>query len=170
MRRVIGFACLALFLLAAAPARAELKIGYVDVQAAVLATKDGKAAKDKLEKMASSKQVELEKKLKDFKAMEEQLGKQIALMSDDQKKQKLQEYQQKGMELQQQYMEQQKAMGEEQEKSLAPIIQKLRAIITEIGLSEGYTIILEKSADSVLYAMPQLDLTAAVVKKYQESK
>jgi outer membrane protein len=164
--RALALFVLALPLLLALPARAEVKIGYVDIEKAVLATKDGQNAKANLEKMAKEKEADIEKKLENFRKMEEQLQKQVSMMNDEMKRQKLQEYQKQGMELQQQYMEHQKSLAMEQEKAFAPIVTKLRRIIQEIGLSDGYTIILEQREDGVLYAMPQLDLTAKVVSKY----
>lgn len=157
----------AALLLAASPLFADVKIGYVDMEKAILGTAQGKAAKEKLEKEVAKRETEFKDQLKKFQEMEEQLSKQVQLMSEDMKRQKLQEYQQKGMELQQKYQEHQKSLLEEQEKAFAPILEKLRGVIQEIGLQEGYTIILEKRQEGVLYAMPQLDLTAKVVAKYK---
>ncbi len=156
--------------LSASSAQAEVKIGYVDVEKAVMATDDGKAAKVRLENMVKKSEEEFKTKLAEFKAMEEQLSKQVQLMSDDMKRQKLQEYQAKGLELQQRYQQEQQKLMQEQETAFEPIIKKLRGAIQGIGLSEGYTIILEKRGDGVLYAMPQLDLTAKVVAKYKTAK
>ena len=166
MKRVI-IALSAALLLAASPAFADVKIGYVDMEKAILGTADGKSAKDKVEKEVAKREAEFKDQLKKFQEMEEQLSKQVQLMSEEMKRQKLQEYQQKGMELQQKYQEHQKSLLEEQEKAFAPILEKLRGIIQEVGLQEGYTIILEKRQDGVLYAMPQLDLTAKVVAKFK---
>jgi len=162
-----ALALAAVVLLAASPLFAQVKIGYVDMEKAILGTADGKAAKDKLEKDVAKREAEFKEQLKKFQEMEEQLSKQVQLMSEDMKRQKLQEYQQKGMELQSKYQEHQKSLLENQEKAFAPILEKLRGIIQEIGLQEGYTIILEKRQDGVLYAMPQLDLTAKIVSKYK---
>jgi outer membrane protein len=135
-----------------------------------MATDDGKAAKARLEKMVKTSEGEFKTKLAAFKEMEEQLSKQVQLMSDEMKRQKLQEYQQKGLELQQGYQQEQQKLMQEQETAFEPIIKKLRTAIQGLGLSEGYTIILEKRGDGVLYAMPQLDLTAKVVSKYKSVK
>lgn len=165
------FAAIALTMtVASAPLGAEVKIGYVDVEKAVMATQDGKDAKSRLENIVKKSEEEFKTKLGEFKAMEEQLAKQVQLMSDDMKRQKLQEYQQRGLELQQRYQQEQQKLMQEQETAFEPIISKLRAAIQGIGLSEGYTIILEKRGDGVLYAMPQLDLTAKVVAKYKTTK
>ncbi len=164
-RFILAFS--AALLLAASPLFADVKIGYVDMEKAILGTAQGKAAKEKLEKEVAKREGEFKDQLKKFQEMEEQLSKQVQLMSEDMKRQKLQEYQQKGMELQQKYQEHQKSLLEEQEKAFAPILEKLRGVIQEIGLQEGYTIILEKRQDGVLYAMPQLDRTAPVVATYK---
>ena len=94
--RASALLTMALSLLLALPARAEVKIGYVDIEKAVLATKDGQNAKANLEKMAKEKEADIEKKLENFRKMEEQLQKQVSMMNEEMKRQKLQEYQKQG--------------------------------------------------------------------------
>ena len=50
----------------------------------------------------------------------------------------------------------------------APIVTKLRSIIEDIAKKEEYTVILEKSEQSVMYAQKDLDLTERVVKAFDK--
>jgi outer membrane protein len=51
-----------------------------------------------------------------------------------------------------------------------PIIKKLREVIEDIAKDGGYTMIFEKSQQSVLWAQKDADLTDAVVKAYEKKK
>ena len=49
-----------------------------------------------------------------------------------------------------------------------PIIDKMQKIISDLAKKEGYTAILEKSEQLVLFAQPSIDLTDKVVKEYNK--
>jgi outer membrane protein len=50
------------------------------------------------------------------------------------------------------------------------ILQEIRAIVEKMGKDGGYTMIIENAEGIVLYSKKDLDLTDAVIKKYNESK
>jgi len=159
--------CVALSFL---PARAEaqVKIGIVDVQTAIFSTKDGKKAKDKLEKLAKKKEKEIDTKTEEIKKMEEEMKKQLPVMSDTGKQDMLQKYRTKGMELQQLYMESQTYLQKKKSELFEPILTKMNAIIQDMALSEGYTVILDASMGAVVYYQPSTDVTAEVIKRYNK--
>ena len=49
-----------------------------------------------------------------------------------------------------------------------PIISKLKAIVEQLGAKAGYTIILEKNENSVLFSQPKDDLTEEVIKSFNK--
>jgi outer membrane protein len=145
----------------------ELKIGVVDIQAAVAKTKEGQEAQKKLEELGAAKRKELDAKTAKIKAMEEDLKKQLPLMNEKTKQEKLQEYQELAAETQKLYMEAQNEVAAKQSELVEPIVKRLQDIISDIALEYSYTMILNKAAGAVvLYNTPQLDLTDEVVKRY----
>jgi len=148
----------------------QVKIGMVDLQTAVASTKAGKKAKSKLEKVASKKQKELDDKVEKLKKLEEEMKKQMPLMSDGGKQDMLERYRKEGLELQQLYVDNQTYLAEQKAKVLEPILKKMGAIIHDLALSEGYTVILDRSDGMVLYFQPSTDLTPEVIKRYNQAK
>ena len=151
-------------------ASAQVKIGVIDLQAAVASTKAGKRAKEKLEKLAKKKQAELDEKVKAIQEMEENMKKQLPIMSDKSKQEMLEKYRKVGMELQELYMAKQQEVAKKKGALLEPILTKMGAIIQDLALSEGYSMILDRSEGTVLYFDPASDLTARIIKLYNESK
>ena len=48
------------------------------------------------------------------------------------------------------------------------ILEKILKVVGEMGEKQGYTVILEKSESSLLYADDKIDLTDAVIKAFDE--
>jgi len=146
----------------AVPAAAQgVKLGFVDIQKALMTVNEGKSAKSKLEKIAKSKQAELDKMQDDIKRLATELQEQGAVMRDETKRQKAQEYQKRLMELQDYYLNNQKTLAEEEAKLTRPILERFEKILKKIGKDEGYTMIMEKAA--VVYASSATDLTDRLI-------
>ena len=164
----IFVSALLLVLVVASTARAEVKVGYVDVQRAVMSVEDGKSVKKKLESFAKKKKTELEKAQDDLKKLKEELEKQAALLKDDVKRKKAMEFQQKVAEFQESYLQSEKELQTKQAELSKPILEKLEKIIAGIAKEQNYDLIVEKSA--VLFAKSNFDLTDEVVGRYNSAK
>lgn len=149
---------------------AQVKVGVVDLQLAIASTKEGKSAKEKLEKLTETKQKELDQRVEKIKRMEEEMQKQLPLMSDEGKKDMMEKYRKEMMELQELYMKNQENLALKKKELLEPILQKMGEIVQDLALSDGYTVILDKGDGSVLYFDPATDLTSEVIKRYNTRK
>ncbi len=156
--------------LTAHEASAQTKIGVVDLQLAVASTKAGKAAKEKLEKLTAQKQKELDTKVEKVQKMEEDMQKQMPLMSEAGKKDMLEKYRKEMMELQKLYVDNQTTLAKKKAELLEPILKKMGEVIQDLALSEGFTLILDRSEGTVLYFQPSLDVTPEVIKRYNQAK
>lgn len=148
---------------------AETKIGYVDMQKAIQETSTGKKAKKDLEKEFNAKKAELQKKEADLKKMNEDLEKKASALSDEARGKKQAELQQEMMKFQREVGESQVKIQKKEHDLTAPILEKLQAAIEKVAKSGGYTMVLEKSEQSVLWAQKDSDLTDAIVKEYEKS-
>ena len=113
--RVIVFGVFSLFLLDVSQASAE-SFAYVDLQRAVFEVDDGKAAKNRLEKMKTERQKALDGKQKELKKLQESLEKQADFLSAEMKQKKAREFQTKLGELQAVYSKLQRELAEEEMK------------------------------------------------------
>ena len=151
-------------------AQAESKIGYVDMQKAIQTTSTGKAAKKKLEGDFNKKKKELEKMEADLKKMTEDLEKKAMVLSEDVRSKKQAELQREMLKYQKIVSQSQLEIQKKERELTMPIIKKLRDIIQDVAKKDGYTMVLEKSEQSVLWAKKDADLTDKVIKAYEKKK
>jgi outer membrane protein len=147
-------------------ASAETKLGYVDLQRALMEVEDGKKAKKQLENMKTSRQKKLDARQNELREMQKSLEAQQAFMQADVKRQKQQEFGQKLQQLQSTYVNLQKELAAEEAKLTKGIYARMGRILGKIGKKDGYTMILEKSQSSVLWAPQHLDLTNDLIRRY----
>jgi len=170
MTSKIVMAALAFGLVATQAHAAEAKVGYIDLQKAIQETSAGKKAKSDLEKEFNAKKAELQKKEADIKKMGDDLEKKKVALSDDVRAKKTQELQQEMMKFQKEVGESQMNIQKKERDLTQPIIDKLQASIEKVAKAQGYTMVLEKSEQSVLWAQKADDLTDAVVKDFEAKK
>jgi outer membrane protein len=151
-------------------AQEKVKIGYVDLQRALNSVEDGKKAKSKLKGMFDQRQKKLDKEQEDLKKYKEALEKELQsdLLGEEKKRQKMIEYQKRFYELQNLYLNLQKELTAAEAKETKKIFARFQDVLADIGLKDGYTIILEKTESSVLWAPKSLDITDQLIQKYNK--
>jgi outer membrane protein len=158
-------AAAAALLVSAAPARAEVKIGYVNLQRALNEVDEGRAAKARLKSEFEQKQKQLDDKQTEFQKLRTEFEKQVGVLSEDARKQREEDLNRRFVELQTTFQQLQKELTEREREATRGIFDRMGTIIREIAEAEGYTMILEQ-ADAVLWAQPSLDLTNELIRKY----
>jgi outer membrane protein len=160
---------LVLVALAAASARAELKLGYVDLQRAIGELQEGKDAKVRLKAELERSRSNLEGEKGKLRAESLVLEKQAAMMSEEVRAQKYAELQRKALELAQREQQQQLELAKKEQEELKRLYERLDPIITALAQREGLAMVLDKSSAAVVYALPSLDLTDELVRAYNEA-
>jgi outer membrane protein len=150
------------------PARADIKIAYVDLQRALEETDEGKHAKSKLKADFEKKQKELDARQEELKKLKGDLDKQGPMLKPEVAAQKQQELQQKLISLQDTYMRLQKDLQEKEATETGRIFKKMKTVIAQIAQAENVTFVLEANT-GILYAPPSLDLTNELIRKYNAS-
>lgn len=144
----------------------DIKIGYVDLHQALESIEEGQRLKAQLEREFKSRQERLDQKQQEVMQLREQLEQQAMMLSEDARQQKAMELQEKMGELQQLYMTLQQELAQQEAQATQSIFGKMQEVIQEIGAEKGYTIILERTDTSILYAVDGLDLTDELVRRY----
>lgn len=160
----IAFA-LALTLGGAAAAQ-EAKIGIVDVQQAFSSTEEGKKAREELERKAREAQAELKPMLDRARALQEEIETKRFVLSEDALLQKRGELANLDATIRSRREELSSKLQNEQVLLIAPLQKKLRSTIAAVGKERGLAVILDRNADSVMYAREALDITDAVVARF----
>lgn len=161
--------CLVALMLSSGMARAaDVKIGFIDMQRAIQETSEGKKAKKNLEAEFNKKKAELEKKEADLKKMFQDFEKKSLALSDEVKAKKQRELQMEMQKHQELVAKSQMEIQKKERELTQPIVKKIQGIIGKIADAEGFTVILEKSEQLVLYAKKDIDLTDRVLKEYDK--
>jgi outer membrane protein len=162
----LGFA-LALSL--GGPVAAEdVKIGIVDVEQALSATNEGKAAREEMTRKTREARAQVEPMLAQRKTLAEELQGKKYVLSDDalfQKQVQLAELENK---IKSKLEELDGQLKIEQGKVIAPLESKLRTIIETIGKEQGFTLILQRNNPYLIYSREALDITDLVVARFNQ--
>ncbi|MFH2012933.1 MAG: OmpH family outer membrane protein [Pseudomonadota bacterium] len=147
-----------------------VKIGYIDLQSALNMSDAGKEAKKMFSEKAEKVQKTLEAKQDELKKLKESLEKQNLILSEKARTEKEKEYQKKLKDFERLYKDSSDEFKREEMEISNKIINELVKIVNKIGKEDNYTIILEKTRSSVLYASDTVDLTDKVIKAHNEQR
>ena len=165
--RILLTALAAVAVTAAAPAKAENeRIGVVDIDQALNSTEEGKAAREELSRKQREAESEVQPLIDRYQGLEEELKGKKYVLSDDALFDKQFELAELRNKIETKIKELEGQMKIEQGKVLAPLTSKLGEIIEEIGKDKGFTLILRRDAQGVMYTREALDITDLVVEKF----
>lgn len=145
-------------------------IGFVDMQKAIQTSEPGKKARSGLEKEFNDKKKELQAEENNLKKMVEEFKKQSLALSEEARAKKQAEIQERAMKHQEIVSKYQMEIQNKEQDLTKPIVDKLRNVIATIAKDKGYTLIIEKNENTVLYSLEKDDLTAQVIEAYNKSK
>jgi len=154
----------------ASAARAELKIGYVDLQRALLEVNDAKNAKSRLQSIADDRKKKFDQEQNDLMKEKDAFEKQMTAMSADARAQKQADLGKKAYELGQRWEKEKADLAQKEQTEMQAIFTKMNPIIASIAQREGMTFIFEKNEAGILYAPAYLDITNELVRLYNDQK
>ncbi|MCP5463465.1 MAG: OmpH family outer membrane protein [Deltaproteobacteria bacterium] len=148
--------------------QAAEKIALVSLQQALNEVNDGKKAKQKLKKDFESKKKQLDGMKSELEKLSQELDKQKMVLSGEALAQKRQDLQAKFIDLQNKAATYERELKMQEAESAKKILTSLREIVLEISKKEGYTLVIENSTDTVLYASTGEDITPKVIAEYNK--
>jgi outer membrane protein len=149
---------------------AELKIGCVDIQKTMNECNEGKEAKKTIGKEMERLQRLFAERQKELQTMKETLEKQAPMLAQDARVTKEKEFQSKVRDYQRWLEDNQKEIQQKGLEMERKILVDLQKVIQKMGMDEGYTLVLEKNENIVLFASKAIDLTDRVIKLYDAPK
>jgi outer membrane protein len=165
------FLFLMMFVMLSGHAYAEnVKVGVVDLMKALNESNAGKKAKGELESLIKAKQAVLDQKGKEIEKVKSDLEKQSSVLSPEAKKSREDDLERMLREYQRLVQDSQNEVKKKEGELTGGILKEMRVIIGKMGQEGGYTIILENVEGVVLFSKKEINLTDAVIKKYNESK
>ncbi|MEM9695459.1 MAG: OmpH family outer membrane protein, partial [Myxococcota bacterium] len=148
-------------------ADAGLKIGVVNLQAALLQTEEGRNASNTMKRYMERRQGDLNRRQKRLAREEEELRRQAGFLSRASFQRRYEHYQQRMLKTQNKFVDYNKQLQQKQAQMLGPMTQKMVAVVTKVATAGGYDLVIDQSA--VPYARGDLNLTDLVVQRYNSA-
>jgi outer membrane protein len=145
-------------------AQERVKIGFIDLQRAIMESAPGKKAKARFEAQIKKAESDLLKEKQELERLKADFDKKGPLLKDEERRNL-------EADLQRRYVLYQRTMGDHQQELrqkegelTGDILKELQQIVTEIGKSDKFTLIFERS--QILYNDQAIDITNKVIETY----
>lgn len=169
--KILGLPVLALCL--AAPvlrAQSPSKVAIINIQGAILATKDGEKARQQLSTKFEGRTKGMESRAGEINKLRETLSKGANTMSADAREKLTRDIEDKQKRYQWDAEDLQNEIQQEEQKVVSEIGQRVVAIIDEYAKAGGYALVLDVSSQQspVLWAAAGIDISTEIVQLYDK--
>jgi outer membrane protein len=164
--RLMATAALLAFFAAvpAVPARAEVKLAYVDVQRALNECEAGKTAKAEFRVKVEAAEKKLQEEQNEVGSLKDELEKKGMLMKPEQRQNLQDDYINKAKNFERNYKDSKDDLERRDQEMTGKIIHDLAEVIRDVGEKQGFTMVMEKG--SILWGLPSIDITDQVIRTY----
>lgn len=146
------------------------KIGFVDLQIVIRDSKAGQSARSSFETAFKSKRDIIEQKTRALEQMKQDFIKNSPVMNDSTRKQKAELIDKKEKELNRTREDFREELQKKDLELTQKILKDIESILRQIGQSEGFDIIFERTEAGIIYAGPSADITNKVIQAYDSKR
>lgn len=150
---------------------ASAKIGVINIQSALIGTKDGQKAAQELETKRAPKAKEFEKRQADIRQLQDSLNRGGNAMAETAKNELMRTIDAKTKAFNRDLEDWQAESEQDQQKILQELGQKMMVVIDKYAKDNGFSLILDVSNPNtpVLYASTAIDVTKEIVEMYDKN-
>jgi len=145
-------------------AQDRVKIGFIDIQRAISDSNAGKRAKERFQAQVKKAEAELLKEKNELERLKADLDKKGPLMKEDERRNLEGDLQRRYVNYQRTMTDQQQELRQKEGALTGDILKELEKIVNEIGKSDKFTLILERS--QILYSDQGIDVTNKVIEVF----
>jgi outer membrane protein len=169
--RILALPCLALFAATLAGAQTPTKIGVIQIQSALVGTKDGQKAVADLETRMAPKQKDMERKRSEIQELQDKLNKGGNAMAQAAKDDLARSIDAKTKSYNRDMEDARAELDQEQRKLLEDLSGKMQVVIDKFAVANAYAVILDVSNQNtnVLYVATGVDITKEVIDMYDKA-
>ena len=170
-RSLLTLPALALGAVMALSAQAPTKVGIINIQSAIIGTKDGQKAVQELEAKSAPKRKELEKKQGDIQSLQTKLRSSSNTASEEVRGGLTRQIDTATKSYNRDLEDAQAEFDQEQQKILGEIGGKMMAVIDKYSTDNGFAVILDVSSQQtpVLFAATSVDITRDIIALYDKN-
>ena len=142
----------------------RVKIGFIDLQRAIMESQAGKSAKDRFQTEVKKVESDLLKEKQEVERLKSEMDKKSLLLKAEERSNMEKELQRRVVNYQRRVNDSQQELRQREGEMTSEILKDLEKVVIEVGKNEKFTLILERS--QVLYSDQGVDITPKVVDLY----
>ena len=152
------------------PAQTNGKVAVINIQSAIVSTKDGQKAAGDIQARFNPKKAEFEKRQNDISQLQDQLNRGANTLSDDARQNLMRQIDQKTKSLKYDTEDAQAELNQEEQKVMGELFTRIRAVIDKYAKDNGYVLVLDDSQQQTLvYASSAIDITRDIIDLYDKN-
>jgi outer membrane protein len=154
-----------------AGAQTVMKVGVINIQAAISGTAEGKQAAAELQSQFAPRTTDLQNMQKQIQDLGVRLQNGQTTLSDEEKARLQRQYEQSSRMFQRKQQEFQDDTNDAQQEVVNRIGRKMIDVIDKYSKENNYSVILDESSQQtpVIYAANQIDVTQDIIRLYDQS-
>jgi outer membrane protein len=162
---------LGLVLVVSAGAQSTAKVGVINIQSAIVSTKDGQKAANEIQTRFNPKKAELDKRQGDIGQLQDQLNRGRNTLSEDARNKLVRDIDQKTKSLNRDTEDARAELDQEEQKIMNELGGRIMAVIDKYAKDNGYSLILDVSSPQtpVLYASSAIEITKDIIDLYDKN-
>ncbi len=170
-RTSFSITALGLGLVLSAAAQSPGKVGVINIQSAIVSTKDGQKAASDIQTRFSPKKGELDKRQADISQLQDQLNRGRNTLSEEARQNLVREIDQKTKSLNRDTEDARAELDQEEQKIMGELGGRIMSVIDKYAKDNGYNLILDVSNPQtpVLYASNTIDITKDIIDLYDKN-
>lgn len=147
------------------------KVGVINIQSAIVSTKDGQKAANDIQIHFNPKKSELDKRQTDISQLQDQLNRGRNTLSEEARNRLVREIDQKTKALNRDTEDARAELDQEERKIMNELGGRIMAVVDKYAKDNGYTLILDVSSPQtpVLYASSTIDITKEIIELYDKN-
>ncbi len=154
-----------------APAQSPGKVGVINIQGAIISTKDGQKAAGEIQSRFNPKKAELDRRQGELGQLQDQLNKGRNTLSEEAQQKLVREIDQKTKALNRDTEDARAELDQEQQKLMGELFSRIQVVLDKYAKDNGFALILDISSPQtpVMYASNTIDITREIIELYDKN-
>jgi outer membrane protein len=164
-------AVLVLELLLPAGAQTTQKVAVINIQSAIVSTKDGQKAASSIQARFNPKKAELDRRQAEIGQLQEQLNRGRSTLTDDARQNLVREIDQKTKSLNRDTEDARAELDQEQQKIMNELGGRMMQVIGKYASDNGFSLVLDDSNPQtpIVYASSVIEITKEIIDLYDKN-
>ena len=147
------------------------KVGIINIQSAIVSTKDGQKAASEIQSRFNPKKMELDKRQGDITQLQDQLNRGRNTLSEDARQKLVREIDVKTKALNRDTEDARAELDQEEQKIMNELGSRIMLVIDKYAKDNGFSVILDVSSpqNPIIFAATSIDITKDIIDLYDKN-